>query len=55
MERDLAMRQLAVKDSTCSSKSWFIMLQETLLPYNLPSALLENPSEKKILEIGSKV
>ena len=36
VERDLAMRQLAVKDS--SSKSWFIMLQETLLCYNLPSA-----------------
>ena len=43
----MVMRQLAVKDS--SSKSWFIMLQETLLRYNLPSAhvLLENPPEKK--------
>ena len=46
VERDVAMRQLAVKDS--NSNSWFIMLQETLLRYNLPSAhvLLENPPEK---------
>ena len=48
VERDLAMRQLAVKDN--SSKSWFIMLQETLLRYNLLSAhaLLENPPEKNL-------
>ena len=46
VERDVAMRQLAVKDS--NSESWFIMLQETLLRYNLPAAhvLLENPPEK---------
>ena len=57
VERDLVMRQLAVKDS--SSKSWFIMLQETLLRYNLPSAyaLLENPPEKKSwkLEVKCKI
>ena len=50
------MRHLAVKDS--SSKSWFIMLQEILLRYNLPSAhVLENPSEKKSwkLEVKCKI
>ena len=60
VERDVAMRQLAVKDS--SSKSWFIMLQETLLRYfryNLPSAhvLLENPPAKKSwkMEVKCKI
>ena len=57
VERDLAKRQLAVKNS--SSKSWFIMLQETLLRYNLPSAhaLLENHPEKKSwkLEVKCKI
>ena len=36
VERDLAIRQLAVKD--LKSKSWFITIQETLFHYNLPSA-----------------
>ena len=46
VERDLAIRQLAVKD--LKSKSWFITIQETLFQYNLPSAhdLIENPPEK---------
>ena len=36
VEHDLAMRQLAIKDSR--SKSWFISLQSVLLQYGLPSA-----------------
>ena len=46
VEKDLARRQLAVKDST--SKSWFIALREILYKYGLPTAqeLLDNPPEK---------
>ena len=46
VEKDLARRQLAVKDST--SKSWFIALREILYKYGLPAAqeLLNNPPEK---------
>ena len=46
IEKDLARRQLAVKDST--SMSWFIALREILYKYGLPTAqeLLDNPPEK---------
>ena len=46
IERELAYRQLAVKQST--SKSWFEALQEVLYKYDLPIAqeLLDNPPEK---------
>ena len=46
VEKDLARRQLAVKDIT--SKSWFIGLREILYKYSLPTAqeLLDNPPEK---------
>ena len=46
IERELAYRQLAVKEST--SKSWFVALQEVLYKYDLPIAqeLLDNPPEK---------
>ena len=46
IERELAYRQLAVKEST--SKSWFVALQEVLYKYDLPTAqeLLDNPPEK---------
>ncbi|MEW8546489.1 MAG: reverse transcriptase domain-containing protein, partial [Candidatus Thiodiazotropha sp.] len=51
IERELAYRQLALKDS--ASKSWFISLQEILYRYGLPNAqeLLDSPPEK----IGWKV
>ena len=44
-ERELAYRQLAVKEST--SKSWFVALQEVLYKYDMPTAqeLLDNPPE----------
>ena len=43
IERELATRQLAIKDST--SKSWFVALQEVLYRYRLPTAydLLQDP------------
>ena len=46
VEKDLARRQLAVKDST--SNSCFIALREILYKYGLPTAqeLLDNPPEK---------
>ena len=46
IERELAYRQLAIKDS--SSKSWFVAIQEVLYRYDLPTAqeLLETPPEK---------
>ena len=46
VEKDLARRQLAVRDST--SKSWFITLREILYKYGLPTAqeLLDNPPGK---------
>ena len=55
MERDLAIRQLAVKDF--SSRSWFIKIQETLFQYELPSAhdLIENPPEKISMEMSSEI
>ena len=37
VEKDMARRQLAVKDST--SKSWFIALREILYKYGLPTTL----------------
>ena len=36
IERELATRQLAIKDDT--SKSWFVALQEVLYRYRLPTA-----------------
>ena len=46
IERELAYRQLSVKEST--SKSWFVALQEVLYNYDLPTAqeLLDNPPDK---------
>ena len=46
IERELAYRQLAIKD--ISSKSWFVAIQEILYRYDLPTAqeLLETPPEK---------
>ena len=46
VEKEMARRQLAVKDST--SKSWFVALREILYKYCLPNAqeLLDNPPEK---------
>ena len=46
VEKDLARRQLAVKDIT--SKSWFVALRELLDKYDLPTAqvFLDNPPEK---------
>ncbi|MEW8546332.1 MAG: reverse transcriptase family protein [Candidatus Thiodiazotropha sp.] len=46
VERDIALRQLAVKDF--NSNSWFMSIQKILFQYELPSAhdLLENPPEK---------
>ena len=51
IERELAYRQLTIKES--SSKSWFVALQEVLYKYNLPTAqeLLETPSEKKAWKV----
>ena len=46
IERELAHRQLAVKENT--SRSWFVALQEILYMYKLPNAqvLLDTPPEK---------
>ena len=50
MEREIALRQLAVKDF--NSNSWFVSVQEILFRYELPFELLfahdliENPPEK---------
>ena len=46
IERELAYRQLAVKEST--ARSWFVAPQEILYKYGLPTAqeLLDNPPEK---------
>ena len=46
IEKDLAHRQLAVKEST--SNTWFIALREILYKYGLPTAqeLLDNTLEK---------
>ena len=46
IERELAYRQLAIKDS--SSKRWFVAIQEVLYKYGLPTAqeLLEIPPKK---------
>ena len=46
VERDLALRQLAVKD--LNSRSWLITIQETHFQVELSSAhdLLVNPPEK---------
>ena len=46
IERELATRQLAIKDNT--SKSWFVALQEVLYRYRLPTAydLLQDPPDK---------
>ena len=46
IERELATRQLAIKDNT--SKNWFVALQEVLYRYRLPTAydLLQDPPDK---------
>ena len=46
VEREIALRQLAVKDF--NSNSWFVSVQEILFQYDLPTAhdLIENPPEK---------
>ena len=48
IEKDLALRQLAVKDD--NSHSWFIMIKKNLYKYGLPSPyeLLENPPTKYV-------
>ena len=48
IEKNLAFRQLAVKDD--NSHSWFIMIKKNLYKYGLPSPyeLLENPPSKYV-------
>ena len=47
VERELACRQLAVKDE--KSKSWFVYVKKILQKYDLPGIydLLENPIKKE--------